>query len=160
MIFKNIDSQIVFDNLNIRKKKLSILNLIKNVQEFNLLCRQIFSQLCEKSEKNLLFILIKNEILRKMNHVFVSQQKIIQVWLLELYHDCSSNSHWDRDKILELIQHHFIWNEIVNDIHVYVTMCLIYQSKAIHHHKSYSQLEPLSVLKNIWNSSFKEISLD
>ena len=28
-----------FDNLNARKKKLNIFNLIKNVQEFNLLCR-------------------------------------------------------------------------------------------------------------------------
>ena len=32
---------ISFDNLNIRKKKLNILNLIKNVQEFDLLCKQI-----------------------------------------------------------------------------------------------------------------------
>lgn len=62
-----------FDSLNIRKKKFSILNLIKNTQEFNSLCKQIFSQLHRKSKKNLLFALIKNEILRKMNHVFVFQ---------------------------------------------------------------------------------------
>ena len=66
-----------FDSLNIRKKKFSILNLIKDVQEFNLLCRQISSQFYRKSEENLLFALIKNEILRKMNHVFVLQQKMI-----------------------------------------------------------------------------------
>ena len=32
-----------FDNLNARKKKSSIFNLIKNTQEFDLLCRQISS---------------------------------------------------------------------------------------------------------------------
>ena len=94
-----------------------------------------------------------------MNHVFVSQQKIIQVQLLELFHDCSSDSHWSRNKILELIQHHFIWNEIMNDICIYVAMCLICQSKAIHCHKFYDQLEFLSVLKNTWNSSFNKINL-
>ena len=95
-----------------------------------------------------------------MNHVFVSQQKTIWVWLLELFHDCSSDSHWSRDKILELIQHHFIWNKITNDVHVYVATCSVCQSKAIHHHKSYNQLESFPVLKNMWNSSFKKISLD
>ena len=90
----------------------------------------------------------------------MSQQKTIWVWLLELFHDCSNNSYWDRNKILELIQHYFIWNKIINDIYVYVIMCLICQSKVIHHHKSYNQLESLSVSKNTWNSSFKEINLD
>src|SRR5206468_108467 len=85
-------------NIDVRKKKSSILSLIKNVQEFNLLCKQISSQLCEKSERNFSFALIRNKILRKMNHVFVSQQKTIQVQLLELFHDCSSDSHWERNK--------------------------------------------------------------
>jgi hypothetical protein len=62
-----------FDNLNVREKKFSILNLIKNIQEFDLLCRQISSQLCKKLERNFSFILIENEILIKTNYVFVSQ---------------------------------------------------------------------------------------
>ena len=66
-----------FDNFNARKKKLSIFNLIKNIQEFDLLCRQIFSQLHKKLKENLSFILIRNEILKKINHVFVSEQKKI-----------------------------------------------------------------------------------
>ena len=80
-------------DFNVKEKKSSILSLIKEAQEFNLLCKQISSQLCEKSERNFSFALIRNKILRKMNHVFVSQQKTIQVQLLELYHDCSNNDH-------------------------------------------------------------------
>src|SRR5437762_5473070 len=68
--------------ISIVKNKSSILSLIKEAQEFNSLCRQISSQLHEKSERNISFALIRNEILRKMNHVFMSQQKTIQVQLL------------------------------------------------------------------------------
>ena len=59
-----------------------------------------------------------------------------------------------------MIQHHFIWNEITNDICVYVATCSVCQDKVIHHHKFYDQLESFSVLKNTWNSSFKKIRLD
>ena len=67
------------NDLNIVKNKSSILSLIKDTQEFNSLYRQISSQLHRKSKRNFSFALIRNEILRKMNHVFVSQQKTIQV---------------------------------------------------------------------------------
>ena len=82
-----------FNSLNVRKKKLSILNLIKDIQEFDLQCRQISSQLCEKLKENFLFTLTKNEILRKMNYVFMSQQKMIWSQLLKFYHDCSSEDY-------------------------------------------------------------------
>ncbi len=61
---------------------------------------------------------------------------------------------------MKLIQHHFIWNEIADDVCVYIIMCLICQSKAIHCHWSYDQLKSLSISKNTWNLLFKEISLD
>ena len=48
----------------------------------------------------------------------------------------------------------------MNDVHIYIIMCSVCQSKAIHYHKFYDQLESLLVLKNTWNLSFKEISLD
>ena len=67
------------NDFDVVKNKSSILSLIKKAQEFNLLCRQISSQLCGKLKRNFSFALVRNEILRKMNHVFVSQQKIIQV---------------------------------------------------------------------------------
>src|SRR5437667_3916739 len=67
-----------FNSLIIDKKKSSILDLIKDIQEFDLQCRQISSQLHEKSEENSSFALIRNEILRKMNYVFIFQQKTIQ----------------------------------------------------------------------------------
>jgi len=44
IFFNNfIKESTFFDNLNIKKKKFNIFNLIKNTQEFNLLCRQIFN---------------------------------------------------------------------------------------------------------------------
>src|SRR5216117_258472 len=73
---------------SISKKNIIILSLIKDTQEFDSQCRQISSQLHRKSEENLSFALHRNEILRKMNHVFVSHQETIQNQLLELFHDC------------------------------------------------------------------------
>ena len=66
-----------YNSFNFSKKNTTILNLIKNAQEFNLQCRQISSQLCEKSEKNLSFILHENEILKKTDHVYISHQEMI-----------------------------------------------------------------------------------
>src|SRR5436190_198032 len=56
--------------INIVKNKSSILNLIKKAQEFDLLCKQIFSQLCRKLKRNFSFALIRNRILKKINCVF------------------------------------------------------------------------------------------
>ena len=70
-----------------------ILSLIKNVQKFDLQCRQISSQLHRKSEENFSFALHENEILKKTDHVFVSHQEMIWNQLLELFHDCSSEDH-------------------------------------------------------------------
>ena len=86
-----ISESISYSSLNFSKKNTIILNLIKDTQEFNSQCRWISSQLHRKLKENLSFVLHENEILKKMNHVFVFQQKIIWVQLLELYHDCSNN---------------------------------------------------------------------
>ena len=61
---------------------------------------------------------------------------------------------------MKLIQYYFIWNEIANDVHIYVATYSVYQSKFIHCHWFYSQLKSFFILKNIWNSSFKKINLN
>src|SRR5436189_5433567 len=60
-----------YNNLNLSEKNTTIFNLIKNAQEFNLQCRQIFNQFHRKLKENLSFVLYRNEILKKMNHVFI-----------------------------------------------------------------------------------------
>src|SRR5436190_21275616 len=55
----NLSQKTVFLSIFISKKNSSIFSLIKNIQEFDLQCRQISSQLCEKSEKNFSFVLYK-----------------------------------------------------------------------------------------------------
>ena len=82
-----------YNSFNFSKKNMIILNLIKNAQEFNSQCRQIFNQLHKKSEKNLSFVLYKNEILKKTDHVYISHQETIQNQLLKFYHDCFSKNY-------------------------------------------------------------------
>ena len=61
---------------------------------------------------------------------------------------------------MKLIQYYFIWNEIANNIYIYIVICLICWNKAIYHYWFYDQLKSLSISKNMWNSSFKKISLN
>ena len=144
-IFNSLSQKIVFlsifiseftlySSLNLSKKNTIILSLIKNIQEFDLQCRWISNQLHEKLKENSSFALHENKILKKTDYIYISHQKTIQNQLLKLYHDCFNKDYWSKNKTLKLVQHHFIWNEIVNNVHVYVAMCLICQSKAIHHH--------------------------
>src|SRR5947207_15558137 len=72
-----ISEFMLYSNLNFSEKNMTIFSLIKNAQEFDLQCRQISSQLHEKSEENLSFALHRDEILRKTDHVFVSHQETI-----------------------------------------------------------------------------------
>ena len=95
-----ISESTLYSSLNFSKKNMTILSLIKNIQEFNSQCRQISSQLHEKLKENLSFILHENEILRKTNCVYISYQETIWNQLLELYYDCSNEDHWDRNKTL------------------------------------------------------------
>ena len=121
-----ISEFISYNSLNFSKKNIIILSLIKNTQEFDLQCRWISNQLHEKLKKNLSFVLHRNKILKKINYVYISHQEMIWNQFLKLYHDCFNKNYWSRDKILKLIQHYFIWNEIVNNICVYIVMYLIY----------------------------------
>ena len=91
-------------SLNVCKKKSSILNLIKDVQEFDPQCRQICSQLHDCISQDFLLALtpqhmlqsysvIKNEFLTFADRVFVPHQEAIQDQLLQIYHNCSSEGH-------------------------------------------------------------------
>src|SRR6266487_219672 len=72
-----ISESTLYSSLNLSKKNMIILSLIKDAQEFNSQCRQISNQLHEKLKENLSFVLHENEILRKMNHVYISHQEMI-----------------------------------------------------------------------------------
>ena len=104
----SLSQKIMSSDIFINKKNSSILSLIKNAQEFDLQCKWISSQLCRKLKKNLSFVLHRNEILRKANHVYIFHQKMIQNQFLKLYHNCFNENYWDKNKTLKLIQHYFI----------------------------------------------------
>src|SRR5438045_3229046 len=148
------------------KEKSSILELIRNAQELDPQCRRISSQLHDLSlEDPSLALALRQRysevgLIRDLGCVLVPPQEAIRNQLLEVYHDCPSGGHWGRDKTLELIQRHFTWDGITDDVCAYVATCPICQGKAIHRHKPYGKLKPLPIPTDMWNSPFKEISLD
>lgn len=157
-------------NLTAGKEKSSILDLIRDAQELDPQCRRIFSQLRGRTSHDPSLALAPQQLklqrysedglLRSDGRVLVPQQEAVRNQLLEIFHDCPSGGHWGRDKTLELIQRHFTWSGIANDVREYVATCPICQGKAIHRHRPYGQLEPLPIPTETWNSPFKEISLD
>jgi transposase InsO family protein len=157
--------------LDVSEAKFStLIDLIRNAQELDPQCRRISSQLRDLASQEPSLALAPQQlklqrysedvILRDEGRVFVPPQEAIRNQLLEVFHDCPSGGHWGRDKTLDLIQRHFTWNGIAEDVRAYVATCPICQGKAIHRHRPYGQLQPLPVPTDIWDSPFKEISLD
>ena len=95
-----------------------------------------------------------------IDRVLVPKQESLRAQILETHHDCPSGGHFGYDKTLNLIQRHFTWRGIANDVREYIATCPICQGKAYHRHKPYGQLQPLPIPTDLWNSPFKEISLD
>ena len=160
-----------FSTLNpLGKEKLSILDLIRNAQELDPQCRRILRQLHDLDPHDPTSALApqrltlqrysEDVVLREDGRVLVPPQEALRDQLLETFHDCPSGGHWGRDKTLDLIQRHFTWNGIAEDVRAYVTTCPVCQGKAIHRHKPYGKLEPLPVPTDTWDSPFKDISLD
>lgn len=121
----------------------SILKLIKDTQELDPQCRWIVSwfYVCFQIDILLalelwfmlqLYFVNRENLLIFINYVFVSAQEALCSQLLEIYHDCSSDDHWEQNKTLNLICHYFTWSGIVKDVKEYMTICLICQEKIIH----------------------------
>src|SRR5438045_7260029 len=154
-----------FSPLTMTKEKSSILDLIQNAQELDPQCRWISSQLHDIALEDPSLALApqqlqcysKDGLIWDVGRVLVPPQEAIQNQLLEVYHNCPSGGLWGKDKMLELIQHHFTWDGIMDDICAYVATC---PGKAIHRHKPYGKLKPLPIPTDMWNLPFKEISLD
>src|SRR6266516_4220202 len=49
---------------------------------------------------------------------------------------------------------------MTTDVAEYIATCPVCQSKAVPRRKPYGQLQPLPIPTDLWNSPFKEISLD
>jgi hypothetical protein len=149
----------------------SFVQLIKDAQELDPQCRRIIGRLRGRTQQSRSLALVpqsllqlysvdEDSLLRYACRVLVPAQESIRSSLLELYHDCPSGGHWGRDKTLDLTRRRFTWPGIAEDVRAYVATCPVCQGKAVHRHKPYGQLEPLPIPTDLWNSPFKEISLD
>jgi transposase InsO family protein len=150
---------------------LSLKKLLKDAQELDPLCRRLASQLRDRAQYDASLALLagprpqqysvdEDGLLRCEERVLVPAQEALRHQLLETYHDCGSAGHWGRDKTLDLLRRRYTWSGITDDVREYVATCPVCQGKAVHRHKPYGQLQPLPIPTDLWNSPFKEISLD
>jgi hypothetical protein len=150
---------------------MSIVELIRDAQELDPQCRRMIGRLHDRARYGPSLALVPQSLLQHYSvveggpllyagRILVPKQESIRDQLLQTYHDCPTGGHWGRDKTLELIRRRFTWPGIAEDVRQYVATCPVCQGKAIHRHKPYGQLEPLPIPTDLWNSPFKEISLD
>jgi len=95
-------------------------------------------------------------LLCRSHRIYVPRQQSLMQELIRLHHDCPSAGHWGVRKTLDLLQRHFDWDGISNDVKKYIATCPACQGKAVHRHKPYGKLSPLPIPEY----PFAEISLD
>jgi Integrase zinc binding domain len=64
--------------------------------------------------------------------------------------------HFGREKTIELVQRQFTWKDIRREVAEYVRSCPVCQSKAVHRHHPYGELQSLPIP----TEPFKDITLD
>jgi hypothetical protein len=88
--------------------------------------------------------------------LYVPQQRSLICELMQLYHDDPLAGHWGVTKTFELLQRKFKWQNMRQDVELYVKTCPTCQGLSAPRHKPYGELSPLPQPAKPW----KEISLD
>jgi len=100
-----------------------------------------------------------HKLLCVAGRVIVPEQTTLRAELLRLFHDCPSAGHWGEARTKELLQRSFWWPELGKDVREWISTCPQCQSKAVHTHRPYGELQPFIPENNDYRP-FKHISLD
>ncbi|TAQ83095.1 hypothetical protein B7494_g8581 [Chlorociboria aeruginascens] len=132
-----------------------LVKLLAQGQELDPICQQAH-KIMNETQGSKDWSLGRNGLVHFKTLIYVPQQETLRCHIMELFHDCPSAGHWGRDKTTDLIQRHFTWKGLRDEVAQYVASCPQCQFKAIHRHKPYGELQPLPVP----TAPFQDISLD
>lgn len=99
---------------------------------------------------------VEKGLLMKDKRLWVPQQRSLIMELIQTYHDSPVAGHWGITKTLELLQRHFRWFKMKEDVKEYVMTCPVCQGLTVPNHKPYGVLQPLPIP----DRPFREISMD
>jgi len=94
--------------------------------------------------------------LRLDNRMYILDNANLRLQVLQYHHDHVLAGHLGQNKTLELIQRHYTWPNICNDIQKFCKSYVTYIRSKLQHHRSYGFLQQLPIPEHLWNS----ISMD
>jgi len=94
--------------------------------------------------------------LRLDNRIYVLDNANLRLWVLQYHHNHILAGHLGQNKTLELIQRHYTWPNIRDDVQKFCKSCVTCMRSKPQHHRSYGSLQQLPILEHPWNS----ISMD
>jgi hypothetical protein len=138
----------------------SLLGLVKETQNEDLLCQRISREVTEdatrpEGQRRKDFTVVDG-VLYRDGKLYVPQQRALITELMQLYHDDQFAGHWGIDKTLELLRRKFYWEDMAADVREYILACPQCQGTAIPNHKPYGKLNPLPIPRRPW----QQVSLD
>ncbi len=96
------------------------------------------------------WILNSQEIIEYNESLYVWKNLSVREELLKRHHDDLLATHFDADKINELLNHKYYWKSMIKNVKEYINTCDICQRIKIKHHLSYDELKSLSRFTNFW----------
>jgi len=94
--------------------------------------------------------------LRYDDRMYVLDNANLHLRVLQYHHDHVLAGYLGQNKTLELIQKHYTWPNIHNDIQKFCKSCVTCMRSKPQRHRPYGSLQQLSILEHPWNS----ISMD
>jgi len=88
--------------------------------------------------------------------MYVPDNANLHLQVLQYHHDHVLAGHLGQNKTLELIQRHYTWPNICNNVQKFYKSCVTCMRSKPQHHRPYGSLQQLPILECPWNS----ISMD
>jgi len=85
--------------------------------------------------------------LRLNNRIYVLDNANLRLWVLQYHHDHVLAEHLGQNKTLELIQRHYTWPNIHDDVQKFCKSCVICMRSKPQRHRPYGSLQQLPILE-------------
>ena len=94
--------------------------------------------------------------LRLDNRMYVLDNANLRLQVLQYHHDHVLAGHLGQNKTLELIQRHYTWPNIHDDIQKFYKSCVTCMRSKPQRHRPYGSLQQLPIPEHPWNSIFMD----
>ena len=133
-------------NMNEKNSKFAF-SLLKEIKQYTKKNVNMTTEIMNESNK---FKIIDELIFHDENQIYVSKK--IRLRVLKDFHDNSTATHFERDKILKAIKKWVYWSKINNLVESYVNTCDTCMRTKLSKHSFHEKLLSLSISNKAWSN--------